>query len=90
MALDKVNKITQGVEQMVSVDDFIDTLAGEYMVSREIVDKIWWTCFNTFLTREILRHENDITRGQQEVDYLTKKGYDRLYIPASFWIDMPH
>ena len=76
----------------MTVTQFIDQIYEEFRdkpVSRELIDKVWWTCFATYLDREVRRHENDSNRGMREVKYLDKLGYKSLYIPADFWIKLP-
>ena len=79
MAPDKVIDFTQ----------FIEQTATEFGANPDMVRKIAWTMFSTYLARECRRHEQDIVRGKKEVKHLEKKGYPALYISPSTWIDMP-
>ena len=73
----------------ITVNQFIEQIATEFRVNPKIVEKIWWTCFRSYLDREVLRHEDDSNRGMRESNYLGKKGYPSVYIPADFWISIP-
>jgi len=74
------------------IKEWVREVSRDYQgekVTPEIIEKIFWTAFRSYLNREAHRHKKDVLAIHLDDGLLARKGIPFVSIPTELWIEVP-